>query len=192
MNRSQIILIVMPFLLIFGYQNCQKSNFESSKNSVSSTAGLEAQSISLANESVQRIQFKSNKVVQVVRGASSFSVVKNFLYDFDLVSGDFYVKDIQADISEKYCLPEALKNQINLLLSSSSVCKYSAVRTNDQVCTQVIQDGYANLITNRDQFSLGYSSDSCGSNRVDFCGDPAQIKMWFENIKPLISSLVCQ
>jgi hypothetical protein len=190
MNKNQIVLIVAPFLLIFGYQNCQKANFDPAASGVEFST--QKQVIPLSEESVEGLQFKSNKAVQVVNGGSSYSVIKSFLYDFDLSTGEINVVDQQSQASERYCLTEAMKSQLQVLIQNSSVCKDGDVAFGGQVCAQVIQEGYANLITNRDHFRLGSSTDSCGSNRVDLCDGSIELKNWFESIKPVLSSLSCQ
>lgn len=195
MNRNQIVLIVVPFLLIFGYQNCQKSNFETTGNSVvppsETVSTQDLQKISLAQESLQSIQFKVAEVSKVVHGSTYYSVVKNILYSFDLNSGDLHVIDQSSGSDQKYCLSESLKSQLNLLLSSSSICKTQMKINEGQVCAQVIKESYANIITNRDEFQLGSASDSCGSNAVDLCEGSDPLKNWFKSIQENLPGLVC-
>ena len=195
MNRNQIILIVVPFLLIFGYQNCQKSSFDPAatnlQNPSESVSSQDEQTISLANESLQELQFKVTKVVQVPHGSTTVSVVKSLLYSFDLSSGEFHVVDQSVQTDLKYCLSESLKSQISTLLSSSSICKGGSKVTDGTVCTQAVQVGYANIITNRDEFHLGSASDSCGSNAVDLCDGSTQLKAWFSSVQASLSSLNC-
>lgn len=195
MNRNQIILIVVPFLLIFGYQNCQKSSFDpaatSIKNPSESVSSQDEQTIVLANESLQGLQFKASHVVQVPHGSTTVSVVKSLLYNFDLENGEFHVVDQGAQTDVKYCLTENLKAQVSNLLLSSSICKGGNKVPEGQSCTQAIQEGYANLITNRDEFHLGSASDGCGSNSVDLCDGSVQLKDWFKSVQASLSSLNC-
>lgn len=191
MNKHKIIFLVAPFILLFGYQNCQQGGVQSATQDVGFSA--EKQVIPLNQESVEGLQFKADRAVQVVNGGSSYSVIKKFLYDVDLSSGEIHVIDqvSQVPTSEKYCLTEAMKSQVKALIQSSSVCKEGQIAA-DRVCVQIIQEGYANLITNRDEFKLGSATDGCGSNRVDLCEGSYEIKNWFESIKPALASLSCQ
>lgn len=195
MNRNQIILIVVPFLLIFGYQNCQKSSFDPAttnlKNPSESVSTQNEQTIVLANESLQGLQFKASQVSQVVHGSSTVSVVKSLVYSFDLANGEFHVVDQSAQTDLKYCLSESLKSQVTALLSAASVCKGGPKVADGAVCTQAIQEGYANIITNRDEFQLGSASDGCGSNSVDLCDGSVQLKDWFANVQSSLGSLSC-
>lgn len=192
MNRSQIILIVVPFLLIFGYQNCQKSNFNQAATPSSETvSAFDVQKIVLAQESLQHLKFQDSHVVQEAHGSTSISVIKNLVYDFDLASGEFHVQDQDAGSDEKYCLSESLKSDVNQLLAAASICKSGPNKIEDRVCAQVMTPAYAILITNRDEFQLGSASDACGSNAVDLCETSLQLKDWFQNTKVKLSSLAC-
>lgn len=195
MNRNQIILVVVPFLLIFGYQNCQKSSFDTAatnlKNPSESVTTQDGQTIVLANESLQGLQFKSSVVSQVPHGSTTVSLVKDLLYNFDLANGEFHVIDQGAQTDLKYCLSENLKSQVNSLLSASSVCKGGSKVVDGVVCTQAIQEGYANIITNRDEIHLGSASDGCGSNAVDLCEGSTELKAWFSGVQASLGSLSC-
>lgn len=195
MNRNQIILIVVPFLLIFGYQNCQKSSFDPAapnlKNPSESVSTQDQQTIVLANESLQGLQFKTSQVSQVPHGSTTVSVIKDLIYSFDLANGEFHIVDQGAQTDLKYCLSESLKSQVSTLLSSSSVCKGGPKVADGTVCTQAIQKGYANIITNRDEFHLGSASDTCGSNAVDLCDGSVELKAWFTGVQGSLGSLSC-
>lgn len=195
MNRNQVILIVVPFLLIFGYQNCQKSTFDPAvtnlNNPSESVSTQDQQTIVLSQETLEGLQFKSSVVSHVAHGSTTVSVVKSMLYNFDLFTGEFHVVDQSAQTDVKYCLSANLKSQLNTLLSASSICKGGPSVTEGTVCTQVIQEGYANLITNRDQFHLGSASDGCGSNSVDLCEGSGELKAWFGAVQESLAGLAC-
>jgi hypothetical protein len=195
MNRNQIMLIVVPFLLIFGYQNCQKSNFDPATNSLKypseSVSTQDVQTILLANESLEKLHFKSNEVAQVSHGSSQVSVVKSLLYSFDLASGEFHVIDQGAQTDIKYCLSENQKAQVNVLLSAGSICKNGLKVIEGMVCAQVITEGYANIVTNRDEFHLGSATDGCGSNSVDLCEGSNQLKNWFQSVRANLAHSNC-
>jgi hypothetical protein len=195
MNRNQIILIVLPFLLIFGYQNCQKSSFDPATTPVTnpseSVSTQEEQTIVLAHESLQGLQFKATQIAQVPHGSTTVSVVESLLYSFDLANGEFHIVDQNAQTDVKYCLTENLKSQVSTLLLSSSICKGGVKVPEGQVCTQAIQEGYANIITNRDEFHLGSASDGCGSHSVDLCEGSVRLKDWFKSVQASLTSLNC-
>lgn len=196
MNRNQIAFIVVPLLLIFGYQNCQKANLNASQNendiiSESPTA-QNLQVRNLENERIESLQFKSREISQVNHNGGTYSLVSYLIYDFDIGTGEFYVINEEAQTNVRYCLNDIFKNQVVTLLYASSVCKGGAILSADQMCTQAIQDGYANLITQREQFRLGYASDGCGSNAVDLCDGSADLKNWFASVKSQLSNFKCQ
>lgn len=196
MNRNQIIFIVLPFFLIFGYQNCQRPPADSiALNIDSASQSLETPSVKvvdLSQENIDTLQIKSREVSQTLHGGGTYSVIKDIIYDFDIKTGELFVIDEQAGTNQRYCLTDALKSELSHLLYSSSVCKHGSRYNEGQVCAQVIDQGYANLITTRDQFRLGSSTDSCGSNLVEFCGGDEKLKTWFDNFKPRLDTLSCQ
>ncbi len=195
MNRNQIIFIVVPFLLIFGFQNCQNSNFDSatgaSVDPSMSVSFRDEKSIVLADENLQRLQFKAEEVVQVPHVSTSFSLIKSFIYDFDLSNGDFDIVDSDTQSHTKYCLTEEMKAQVNAILNGDLICKKKSQVQEGTVCAQVISTGYSTLVTHRDEFHLGSSSDSCGSNSIDLCANKDQLKIWFSNVQAHLSSLSC-
>ena len=194
MTLRKTLLIIAPIILIFGYQNCQKSNFENLPQSVNYVPADHQlkQVIPLNQESVVSLQFKSDRVIEVYQAGQKYSVIKSFLYDFNLANGQISVIDQQSETNEKYCLTDLLKKQIDALIEKSSICKSGDQNVAGQVCAQVIKDGYANLITNRDQFKLGSATDSCGSNQIDLCENADQLKAWFESLKPQLETMRCK
>ncbi len=185
MNRNQVLLIVVPFLLIFGYQNCQKSNFDSAStliNPSESISASDAQIIPLANEKLERLQFKFNE-------SNTSQPVK---HDVDLITGTVYVTHPgQNDlVAVKYCLTSDSLKEINQLFYSDSICKSSLIRK-DVVCAQVIQAGYASLLTNREEFELGSATDSCGSRKIDLCKNSELVKAWLEKTKSQAAQSSC-
>ncbi len=189
------MLIVVPFLLIFGYQNCQKSNFDQAKtvlnNSSQSVSTNQAQKIVLAQESLDKIEFKSNEVAQIVHGANQVTVVKSLVYSFDLSSGELHVIDRSAQTDVKYCLSEVQKTQVNTLLSAASICKGGIRIVEGMVCAQVVTEGYGNIVTNRDEFHLGSASDGCGSHSVDLCEGSQDLKNWFQSVRAGLANSSC-
>ncbi len=197
MNRNQILFIVMPFFLIFGYQNCQRppageSGYTDFIDPRFSGDTLKVQVIDLSNEVLDALQVKSREVSQVIHAGKSISVIKDIIYDFDIKTGELFVVDEQAGTSQRYCLTQALKDELIQLLQVSSVCKHGVRSNEGQVCAQVMVPGFANLMTTRDQFRLGSSTDSCGSNLIELCGGDDILKTWFSNFKPRLPELSCQ
>lgn len=194
MNRNQIAFIVAPLLLIFGYQNCQKANLDAVRveDSMISESSLNLKVVKLESERVESLQFKSREISQVVHGSNSISLVKILIYDFDIATGEFYIIDEDAQTNVRYCLNENLKNQIIQFLYASSVCKGGQTSSPEVMCTQAIQEGYANLITNREQFRLGYASDGCGNNAIDLCDGAEDLKSWFAHVRSQLPNLQCQ
>ena len=194
MNRNQVLLVVVPFLLIFGYQNCQKSNFDlasSSTNPSESISASDVRTISLANEKLERLQFKFSESLQ--NGPTS-KYTNNIpvKHDVDLMTGTVYVTHPGQDdlVAVKYCVNSESLKEINQLLYSDSICKSSIIRQG-VVCAQVIQEGYAALLTNREEFELGSATDSCGSHKIDLCKDSELVKAWIEKTKSQSANSPC-
>ena len=187
MNRNQVILIVVPFLLIFGYQNCQKSNFDPAVPLINPSKSMvvsDVQNIVLANEKLERLQFKFSE--QITNGTTSkyTGTSQSVKHDVDLTTGTVYVTRPGQDdlVAVKYCVTFESLKEINQLLYSDSICKSSLIRQ-DTVCAQVIQEGYASLLTSREEFELGSATDSCGSRKIDLCKNSELVKAWIEKTK---------
>ena len=62
-----------------------------------------------------------------------------------------------------------------------------------RVCSQVYQPGYATIVTNRDSFDLGSSSDGCGSTQIQLCESSSEdmLKGWFQAVRNQLSQLNC-
>lgn len=197
MNRNQILLIIVPFLLIFGYQNCQKSSFDpaetSLKNSSESTFINDKQTIPLQNEKLERLQFKVMNLQNGLTVKNSYPI-SSTKHDVDLMNGVVYVTHPgQNDlVAVKYCLTPDLLKIINSLLYSDSICISSPPRKEGSVCSQVLKEGYASLMTNRDEFELGSATDSCGSRTIDLCQNSEKVKSWIEMVKSQSPVLNCK
>lgn len=186
MERKILLLIVMV-LTLFAYQNCYKP--KSSQDAVSSSS---QQEIILADESLQQISFYNKETEQVQKSGNTFSLVTNNQYKIDLVSGKIEKFSAEGQKKSEYCLTSELLNELSDLLSSSKICKKSAVIQDGVVCAQVLQSPYATLVTNREEFNLGYASDSCGTLKIDLCEEaPSMAKGWWTYVYTNLAQLNC-
>ncbi len=199
MKRNQLSYIFAVCVLLFGYQNCQQSGagpdtLTKAGTTSESLSGNPPQEIPLSGESLQSLDYKTEQVVQVTQGSHTFSLLSEVVYKVDLYDGKFSLVNQSTGQVSEHCLSAALKSELDSILAASSICKYDVSHVSDsQVCGQAIQPHYAELVTNRDLFKLGYATDTCGSNKVDLCSDRgAFVKQFFNKVKAQISLLSCQ
>lgn len=181
-------------VLFISFQNCQKPPHPDELGSQNVYAAGVVSKVDLSHESVKSVEFIVTDLKSIVHTTGNTIQVKyqKFL-DIDMVSGNITVtNDIDASV-ENYCLTNDLTAELNSILHSSEVCKRGAVASADtNVCAQVIHEAYANLFTDREQFSLGYASDACGSNAIDLCGEQADLlRGYIQNLKSEYSALSC-
>jgi len=61
-----------------------------------------------------------------------------------------------------------------------------------QICTMVVKLPYAEIVAEKETFSLGGASDGCGSNSFDLCGEQAEVLQGFiASIKANYKSFSC-
>lgn len=186
---------IAALVLLVSFQNCQKPPHPDEIGSNGVYAAGVISKVDLSHESVKSVEFMVEDLKAVTHTTGNTIHVKyNKILDVDLNSGRISVtNDLDPSVVENYCLTDDLKSELVSILKGSEVCKKGAVQPqDDRVCAQAIHNPYANLFTDREQFSLGYATDVCGSNSIDLCGDHADmLRGYIQALKAQYSSLSC-
>lgn len=183
------ILIIVAGLLVFGFQNC----------SPNSTQNLMGQNLNQTfssdqtskTESVVGFNFYNEKQEVINHQGQNFYISSKAKFSLNLTTLELVEFDDQNTAVNKYCLNESQKEQLELIISESQMCSKPADAGSSQFCAQAIQPAYAEIITEKSKTALGYATDSCGSNMVDFC-DAEPIKAWIKTISDNLNQLNCQ
>lgn len=189
MTKHLVTAITTLFVLLFSFQNCQKTAFQDEVNSQS----IVSDKVDLKDESVESINFLIEDVQNVVQSGHTYQVKYFKKLQVDLQSGIILeTSDINQE-TDQYCLTANLKDELFNILNSSQVCTTQPELPPDTMCTQVMKMQYAELITSKQQFNLGSASNGCGSNAIDLCGDSAALlKNFSESLKKEYKNLACQ
>ncbi|AGH94770.1 hypothetical protein [Pseudobdellovibrio exovorus] len=181
-------------VLLVSFQNCQKPPHPDELGSQNVYAAGVVSKVDLSHESVKSVEFIITDLKSIVHTTGNTIQVKyHKVLDIDMVSGNITVTNDMDPSVENYCLTSELKAELNSILHASEVCKRGPVASADtNMCAQVVHNAYANLFTDREQFSLGYASDACGSNAIDLCGEQADLlRGYIQNLKSEYSTLSC-
>ncbi len=182
------ILIIVAGLLVFGFQNCSPSTTQN-------LLGSPAQSLTsdqiTKTESVVGFNFYNDKQEVINHQGQNFYMSSKAKFSLNLSTLELIEYDAQNTPVNKYCLNESSKEQLELIISESQMCSKAADAGSTQFCAQAIQPAYAEIITQKSKTALGYATDSCGSNMVDFC-DAEPIKAWIKTISENLNQLSCQ
>lgn len=174
-------------VIILCYQNCYQPKKADGPLNVQSAG------IKLADENIQKISFLNTENVIVEKNAKTFTLVTQVTYSIDFNTGEMIKSSMESSEQEQYCIPDALLTELKNIMNSSSVCKKEINPDNSRVCSQVYQPGYATIVTNRDSFDLGSSSDGCGSIQVGLCESSSEdmLKGWFQAARNQLPQLSC-
>ncbi|OFZ31653.1 MAG: hypothetical protein A2622_03490 [Bdellovibrionales bacterium RIFCSPHIGHO2_01_FULL_40_29] len=194
------ITFIVGFFILFSFQNCQNPPHMDEINSLSTNSQMttgDSSKVSLASERLREIQLYMQVSEQSVRNGKTFSMVGQQIYSFQFenngLSNSFSVKSESTGVSQFYCLSESLKNELQLILNSASVCKAEDSNQPDQVCAAVMKPGYGQIITESNQYDLGAATDSCGNNSVDLCDSEGDLLKGFtQHLSSQLANLVCE
>lgn len=196
MSKRQTLFILLPFVMIFFYQNCSQNGFNDSKQgSDYKVTGIDQSypAIDLSQENVQEFSFLSNEPVLVTEKGRNIMVMMDLQYKVDLQTREVFKFNPKSGATQKHCLTDAAFQNLKLSLDGTSVCKFLADKSEDQVCSQVVTPAYARVVTVRDTLDLGYAPDSCGTNRLDICEEnPNHIKAWIQYFLANLNSQTCE
>ena len=164
--------LFVAVIILFSFQNCQKSPY-ADEISTKVAANANANNVDLSKESLDQVSFIFSEKEVVTKNNQNFEIFINKSLEIDLASGVVHVLSDLGDAATA-CLTENLKQELVSILKSSQICQ-SAPGAPDQMCTQVITPAYAQIKTSKDQFDLGFSSNGCGHNVLDLCGEQAAL-----------------
>jgi len=185
--KNIYLILISATVILFGYQNCEKPPYDSTISNDSKAF------VNLANENIQKISFVSNENTTVQQSSSSYTLVSQKLYTIDFLTGEILKTSDVGMAAIKYCLSSSLLTELRDIINSSQVCKIETIKPSGQVCAAMIQQGYAQIITNRDQINLGSTTDGCGTNKIDLCSGAASdmLKGWFTAVTNQLPQLIC-
>lgn len=164
--------LLLGIVILFSFQNCQKSPY-ADEISTLVTVNASSNQVDLSKESLDQVNFIVSEKEIVTKNNQNFEITVNKNIEIDLASGVVHILSDLGD-SATACLTESLKLELVSILKSSQICQ-SEPGAPDQICTQVITPAYAQIKTSNDQFDLGFSSNGCGHNVLDLCGDQANL-----------------
>ncbi len=195
--KSFWVCFVSGFVLLFSFQNCQKSPAADEFNVLSSGLVVGASTsnkVILAEQKLKEIEFIVQENQTLLKSGQTFTLIAENAYRINLADGHGMVQSGTGQVQKTFCLTQELKSELNSILQSSSVClDEKKEKSDDQVCLQAIKNPYAKILTDNDHFELGFATDSCGSNSVDLCADQSDLlKGFITHLKLQVSLLTCQ
>lgn len=176
---------------VLAFQNCQQAPHPNELAKTDQNVDGNAVKVDLQGEKISAIHFLFSENEKVFRSSGSYQVDVNKTMKVYLPSGEI---DLISDLDSKtqrFCLTETLTNEVLHILKTSQVCKKPDPAPG-QVCTMVVKLPYAEIIAEKETFSLGGASDGCGSNSFDLCGDQASLLQGFiASVKANYKSFSC-
>ncbi len=179
--------LILSVMILFSYQNCQKPPYKET-SSINST-----DAIILADENIQKITFIAKENTTVQQSSKVFTLISQNSYAINYETGEILVSSEAIATISRYCLSSNLLAELHDILLSAKVCKTENVPVADRVCAAVYQNGYAQLITNRDVIDLGWGMDGCATNKIDLCDATSSdmLKGWFVAVKNALPQQTC-
>lgn len=179
--------LFLSVVIVLSYQNCYQPKKSDGPLAVQSLG------IKLADENIQKITFLNTENVTVEKNSKVFTLVSQISYSIDYTTGEMIKSSTESSEQEQYCIPDALFSELKNIINLSSVCKKELQPDSSRVCSQVYQPGYATIVTNRDSFDLGSSSDGCGSTQIQLCESSSEdmLKGWFQAVRNQLPQLSC-
>ncbi len=179
--------LFLSVVIVLSYQNCYQPK------KLDGPLTVQSLGIKLADENIQKITFSNTENVTVEKNSKVFKLVSQTSYSIDYSTGEMIKSSTASSAQEQYCLTDALFSELKNIINLSSVCKKELQSDGSRVCSQVYQPGYAKIVTNRDSFDLGSSSDGCGSTQIQLCESSSEdmLKGWFQAVRNRVSQLSC-
>ncbi len=193
--KSFWLSFLVGFVILFSFQNCQKSPASDELSSVVAVSGGELNTsakLNLSDRKINEVHFASRGTQTVTRSGKSFSIVMNVSYEVLMPSGQILLENEQTGVQQNLCLNDSLKEELNSILATASICINENKSVQGKLCAQVVVPAYAKIVTDKEIFELGASTDSCGSGAADLCGDSATLlKGFISHLKTQINNLTC-
>ncbi len=190
------ITFIAGFVILFSFQNCQNPPHMDEISTIAVNGQIvSGGKITLSEHQIKGLQLVSKFQETIVKNGTSFSVISDRRYDFAFdgsnLKKEFIASSELNAASDTFCLNDELKNELQSILVSASICEKSD-QDADQLCAAVILPEYASLQTEADSYSLGAATDSCGSNSVDLCGsEPDLLKGYTKHLDSQLQNLKC-
>lgn len=188
---KKFFAVTTALCLVLGFQNCSQSNLNGDVLSVS--ANPYAPSSEKGGEvvnNVSLIEIPNADQAQTGTQAKAADLSPSRLVISPQTGVIQLMDDANAVLDEK-CLSAADLNELNTILSGSSICSASA--TESEICGMVYKPAYASLMSNNALVNLGEELDSCGNGRKDLCGELATVfQNYVSHIKAHYQEMNCQ
>ena len=188
MTFTKASSVALPIIvLLFSYQNCQKAPYSEAVGPVSPSANQNVQNdiaeekiiVDLDGTSIQNLIFTDRMPVQMNHSGKAYTLLDMVQFSIDWQSGQVQQTSSQNHLLGKYCLNKESLAVLKGLLSAGQVCEYHKAPSS-QVCAQIMVPGYIRVLTTGGLVEIGSQSDSCGTQRTDFCDDRGtSLKEWF-------------
>lgn len=193
------ITFIAGFVILFSFQNCQNPPHIDEMGAVAANGQLvSGGKITLSEHQLKGLQLISKFQETIVKNGTSFSVISDRGYDFSFdgsnLKKEFIASSELNAVSETFCLSDELKNELQSILVSASICEKSDQESaqREKICAAVMVPEYANLQTEADTYSLGSATDSCGTNSVDLCGSESDLLKGFtKHLDSQLQNLKC-
>lgn len=182
--------IIAGVIILFSFQNCQKSPYADEISSLSLAANSSNGQVDLSKEALLEVNVVISEKEIVTKNNQNFEILVGKNLSIDLSTG---VIQITSDLgsSSTACLTESLKQELVSILKSAQICK-SGEGSPNQMCTQAIVPAYAQIKTSQDQYDLGFSPNGCGNNVLDLCGEQASLfQGYIQALKNQYKNLNC-
>lgn len=172
---NKFFALITMLCLVLGFQNCSKSALQNSEgldgNSV--TVSLPSGNGSQSAAKVTYVEIPNADLSQAVSAAKASAAISSNRLVISVQSGIIQLMDDSNAVLEKRCLSSASLNELNTILSGSSVC--AAKVASGDVCGMRYKEAYASLYADENRVKLGEEQDSCGTGRKDLCGEMANV-----------------
>ena len=197
MNKPLWITFITGFFVLFSFQNCQQPPHMDEINSVSTNAQIltNTNAVALSEQKISEVVLNSKVQQNFQKNGTSFTMVIERRYEFAFdnmgLKNNFIVSDENSNEIKSFCLTTSLKNELQSILKSASVCKKSD-GPKDQLCSAVMIPSYGAIQTEAETYELGAATDSCGSNSIDLCGSEADLLKGFtKHLDSKLQTLLC-
>lgn len=197
MTVKTALCVFLPlFVLLFCYQNCQKPPYADEINPTNSSvqnSNAEQKVIAEIDQAqIQNLVFTERMPVEMNHSGKTYTLLDLVQFSIDWQSGVVQQSTSQNQLMAKYCLKKDSLDTLKGLLVAGQVCEFRNQQTAQQVCSQIMVPGYMKLVTNGGDVEVGSQSDSCGTQRTEFCDDRGlALKEWFKSLKNNLANLSC-
>ncbi|MGZ3771145.1 MAG: hypothetical protein ACXVCA_15120, partial [Bdellovibrio sp.] len=192
-SLNKFFTIVIVLFLLLGFQNCSQSNLSGGAGSAgvsSFSPPSEKNGVAVTNVSYIEIPNAEPTTATALSQKMDSSSSQRLMVSPQ--TGKIQLVDDADSVLAERCLSSADLNELNTILSSSSVCSAPAAPSSE-ICGMSYKPAYASLVADNTSFDLGEEKDSCGTGKKDLCGDLASV---FQNyvayVKAHFQEMACK